>query len=207
MSFLSMCFCLCGCDSDYPHRFTHGEVTPNARIVIELPEPRTLAQLYPSYIEVASRAGFIHSKGLTGSRELEELLSESFGGSTGDLRWVEEPNTPSPAQRQVIFLSKFNTREEPARSKRVATSITFMFQRENSDSFTKGEWLEFYVFYDEILPDVFPHAEIRISETRHPAVFTDDEVLRQILEETDIEIPERYLTGNTLQQVWSEQNY
>ena len=59
--------------------------------------------------------------------------------------------------------------------------------------FTKEEWLEFYVFYDEILPDIFPDADIRISETRHPAVFTDYEVLLQIQEETDIEIPEKYL--------------
>lgn len=188
------CFYLSGCDlllEDYPHRFTHGQVVPDARISIELPEPRTIAQLYPSYIEAASRAGFPHTRGLTGHRPLEQMLSENR--VINELRLAEQPNIQSVFQRQLVFQSKFNPSEEPARAKQVATSLTFIFQRENVEGFTKEEWLDFFVFYEEILPDIFPDADIRISETRHPAVFTDYEVLLQIQEETDIEIPEKYL--------------
>ena len=183
---------LVGCDPSWSLRFAHGKVRPNARINIELPAPRTLAELYPKYIEVASRGGYPYTRSYPGVRSLEELLSEDFGGAISALRWAEYPDVQSSYQRQVIFLSGFSAREEPVRSKRTTSSITFMFQRENGESFTKEEWLEFFVFYEEILPDVFPKAEIQISKTRHPAVFTDDEVLRQIQQETDIEIPEKY---------------
>ena len=186
------CLCLVGCDPIYWPGFGSATPVPDARINIELPAPRTLAELYPKYIEVASRGGFPYTKRYPGVRSLEDLLSEDFRGSIGDLRWAEYPDVQSSYQRQVFFLSKFNTREETNRRKNVASSLIFVFQRENVGSFTKEEWLEFFVFYEEILPDVFPEAEIQISKTRHPAVFTDDEVLRQIQQETDIEIPEKY---------------
>ena len=191
---LAACIYLSGCDfllEDYPHRFTHGQVVPNARVSIELPEPRTIAQLYPSYIEAASRGGFPHTRGLTGPRSLEQMLYET--GVISALIFAEQPDVDSAFQRQLVFQSEFNTSEEPERAKRVATSLTFIFQRENVGSFTKEEWFEFFTFYEEILPDVFPDADIQIMEVRHPAVFTDYEVLLQIQEETDIEIPEKYL--------------
>lgn len=187
------CGGLFGCDlvDDYPHRFTHGQIVPNARVVIELPEPRTLAQLYPKYIEAASRGGFVHTKGLTGSRPLAKLLDGE--GVSSVLTWVERPNQTTFYQRQLTFKSEFNTRDEPVLAKRVAARIIFMFGRDNLGSFTKEEWLEFFVFYEDILPDVFPDADISIGKHRHPAAFTDKEILRQIHEETDIEIPEKYL--------------
>ena len=186
------CLCLVGCDPIYWPGFGSATPVPDARINIELPAPRTLAELYPKYIEVASRGGYPYTKSYPGVRPLEELLSEDFGGSISDLRWAEYPDIKSGDQRQIAFFSGLSAREEPVRSKRTTSSITFMFQRENVGSFTKEEWLEFFVFYEEILPDVFPKTEIQISETEHPAVFTDDEVLRQIQQETDIEIPEKY---------------
>ena len=190
---LCACIYLSGCDliRGDAHRYTHGQTIPNARISIELPEPRTIAQLYPSYIEAASRGGFPHSRGLTGPRPLEQMLSEN--GVISGVRFAEQPNIQSAFQRQLAFLSHFNAVDEPVKTKQVATSITFIFERDNLGSFTKEEWLEFYAFYDEILPDVFPDADIQIMEIRHPAVFTDYEILLQIQEETDIEIPEKYL--------------
>ena len=174
-----------------PLGYAHGQIVPNARILIELPEPRTIAQLYPSFIEAASRGGFPHTRGLTGPRPLEQLISEE--GIPTILPWVEVPEAKIENQRQLIIQSKFNAAEERDRSKMVAVALTFIFQRENVGSFTKEEWLEFFTFYEEILPDIFPDADIRIMEIRHPAVFTDYEVLLQIQEETDIEIPEKYL--------------
>ena len=191
--FFYACFCLSGCDliRGDAHRYTHGQTIPNARISIELPDARTIAQLYPSYIEAAPRGGFPHTRGLTGPRSLEQMLSEN--GVISAMVFVEHPNLDIAFQRQLVFQSHFNASEEPVPAKRVATSLTFIFQRENVGSFTKEEWLEFFTFYEEILPDVFPDADIQIMETRHPAVFTDYEVLLQIQEETDIEIPEKYL--------------
>ena len=43
---------------------------------------------------------------------------------------------------------------------------------------------------DEYLPQVFPEASIRVS--RHPAEFTDPDVIAEIAEELGVEVPERY---------------
>ena len=185
-----ICFCVQGCDPIGPIR---GHTVPDARITIELPEPRTLPQLHASFVEVALRGGYPHTTGLTGTRPFAEVASESFGGDQGMFWWVKNPNDSNPYQKEVTFFSNTSVKQGPDAYKRTSNSVEFMYRRARVGSFTKEEWLEFYVFYEEILPEVFREATISIQKNGHPASFTDREILLQIQAETDMEVPEKYL--------------
>jgi hypothetical protein len=177
-------------------KFAHGELHSEARLDLELDSPQSLAQLLPLLSEAAISGGFLHSKGREGIYSLEELYSESFSGSVSALLWVKTPNSKS-VEEGVMFLLDLKMdgefdRELYARTGKAST-FTFVFEKGSTDSFTKEDWVTYFKYKDEILPRVFPNAKISVTKRRHPAVFTDDDILRQIQRETDFEIPEKYL--------------
>lgn len=195
---IATCLFLASCDlSNWPHRFSHGQVVPNAGIAIELPKPEILPNLYPRLVEVGAQGGYLHATGPRrsgGSFPLEEILSENYNGNWGYFRLFQDFERPD--FRMISFTTEYNYPEVTDRSLMSASSVLFSYQRKGLGSFTKAEWIEFYRFYNEVLPRLFPEAEISIVPERHPAIFTDYEILLQIQDETDISIPipAKYLT-------------
>ena len=175
-----------GCDNN-PRKYSHGQTIPDARVKIQFDEPMLYDNLFPRYVEAARLGGFPHSKGQSGSYTLDDLNSEEFNVVRNFLIWVRIENSKETYQDAVVFNIYYE--------ERLVTTKYFEFILEKGEnvSFTKDDWLLFFKYFDEILPELFPEAELSIHEHRHPAVFTDHETLLQIQAETDIEIPEKYL--------------
>lgn len=188
---LFCCLCLVGCDVKHWPGFGPAKPVPHARVLIELPEPQLFAELYPSFVEVASRGGFTHSFGRTGSYTIDELLSK---GPASSIRWTEEPNQSTVFVRRLSFNIQYKNREERDFAKKMTDSFHFVFGKASTEPFTKEEWQEFFWFYRDVLPRVFQDEEISLSISRHPAIFTDNALLLDIHATTDFEIPDRYLT-------------
>lgn len=174
-----------------PLKFAHGELQSETRLVIRLLEPKTLAQMYPRFVEAAELGGFLHTRGRLGSCTLEQRYSKPRDCKGSD--WVETANNSAMNQRAVSFLFNFKFEGEFDVDKAIGVSTDFVLRKGSTESFTKEDWILFFDYKDNILPKVFPEADISIHKTRHPAVFTDDKILRQIQRETDFEIPEKYL--------------
>jgi len=192
----AVCVFVCSCDWYHPMNFVRGELHSAARIDIVLDTQQKLEQLLPRYIEVANAGGYPYSPRKHRSVTLEELYSESFGGSIAALYWQKKPNAKVTGE-SLMFRGEF-TLEGPFDKQRfkreaLAEKVILVLQKGSPDSFTKEDWVTYFRFKDEILPRVFPNATISVTKRRHPAVFTDDDILRQIQRETDFEIPEKYL--------------
>lgn len=177
-----------------PLKFAHGELASEARLVIQLPEQTSLAEVYPRFVEAAASGGFVHTLGHSGSCSLEERYSRPVTCKGGD-NWVETEIEVEEWQshRGVMFLFDFEFEGEFDPGTAFGSSFTFVLEKNSTESLAIEDWVTFFNYKDDILPKVFPEADISIHEIRHPAVFTDDEILRQIQRETDFEIPERYL--------------
>lgn len=189
------CLCLIGCDVRKWPGFGEATPRPDARILIELPKELSITELYPRYVEAASQGGFAHFYGYTGAPSMEYLLSDSYNGYLSGVSWTEQPNQNTSFVRRIRFGMKYNNRNEPDVTKKVSSSVTFILYRDNTDKFTKEEWKLFFRFYREILPSVFQDEGVQISISRHPAKFTDKDLLLEIQANTDFEIPEKYLAA------------
>ena len=170
---------LTGCDENWAKRFDRGAPIPNARLLLELPEPQSIAQLFPRYQQAASLGGFPYKVGRPMTVEEVEASSSRF------FSWVAKEEYSDSINVYEHSVEFFTPRGEKS-----STHITFIFHNDSTDSFTKDEWLWFFQWRDEYLPQVFPEAIISII--RHPAVFTDLETIAEIEEELGIHVPEEY---------------
>ena len=168
--------CLMGCDENWAKRFDRGAPIPNARLMLELPEPQSISQLLPRYQKAASLGGFPFSWGSSYTGEQAE--AKMIRSHT----WTKTEGSTSVFEHRISFSTP--------RGEKSAKHITFIFRNDSTDSFTKDEWLWFFQWRDEYLPQVFPEAIISII--RHPAVFTDLETIAEIEEELGIHVPEEY---------------
>jgi hypothetical protein len=177
-----------------PLKFAHGEFASEARLVIQLSEQRSLAEMYPRFIEAAASGGFVHSRGRSGPCTLEARFSDPADCRDG-YNWVETEIDIEDWQdhRSVMFLFDFEFEAEFDASSAFGSSFTFVLAKNSTESLQLADWETYFDYQDNILPTLFPEADISVHETRHPAVFTDDDILRQIQRETDFEIPEKYL--------------
>ena len=171
--------CLMGCDENWAKRFDRGAPIPNARLLLELPEPQSIAQLFPRYQQAASLGGFPYKVGRPMTVEEVEASSSRF------FSWVAKEEYSDSINVYEHSVEFFTPRGEKS-----SKYITFIFRNDSTDSFTKDEWLWFFQWRDEYLPQVFPEAIISII--RHPAVFTDLETIAEIEEELGIHVPEEY---------------
>ena len=179
-----------------PLKLAHGEIASNARLVIQLPEKTSLAKVHPRFVKAAQLGGFLFTYGTTGVCTSEELSVNREGCiPKASNTWYEgDIDIESWGKyRSVFFLIDTNYDGKFDPTKAISSTITFVLAKNNTDSFTKKDWETFFNYKDNILPKLFPDAVISIHKTRHPAVFTDDEILRQIQRETDFQIPEKYL--------------
>ena len=167
---------LTGCDENWAKRFDRGAPIPNARLMLELREPQSIAQLFPRYQQAASLGGFPFSWGSSYTGEQAE--ANMIRSHT----WTKTEGSTSVFEHRISFSTP--------RGEKSAKHITFIFRNDSTDSFTKDEWLWFFQWRDEYLPQVFPEAIISII--RHPAVFTDLETITEIEEELGIHVPEEY---------------
>ncbi len=192
---LIYCLFLIGCDAKNWPGFCCATPVPDSRILIELSSPMTYEELYPFFVKAASEGGFNHFFGRTGVPSIEQLFSEYREGSLylTSVRWTEQPNHKAVFVPTLVFSLNSNSREEPDQTKRVASSVILMLQKDSTESITEAEWDLFFRYYREILPKVFEDKIVRSSITRHPAIFTDSKLLLEIHELTDYEIPGRYL--------------
>jgi len=173
--------------------FSHGELASEARLVIQLPELQSLVQIHPRFVEAAQLGGFVHTFKSPKPCTSEELRSRTDCVVVASSTWFESEYDPTKTQRSLMFLFDYKFEGEFDPSTAFGSSFTLVLQTRSTDSLEIEDWETFFDYQDNILPTVFPEAEISVHERRHPAVFTDDDILRQIRRETDFEIPERYL--------------
>lgn len=175
------CSSLAGCDENWAKRFDRGATIPDARLELKLSEPQSVIELLPRYEKAANIGGFPYMWG--GAVTAEEVEASS----RRNFSWVKAEDSASVFQYRVTF---FTPRQEEQSTKK----ITFVFSNDSTDLFTKDEWLMFYQWKDEYLPEVFPGATISIS--RHPAVFTSHEDIMEFERDMGIEVPEEYRSSS-----------
>lgn len=176
-----------------PLKFAHGELASEARLVVRLPEQQSLVQIHPRFAEAARLGGFVHTYEDPKSCTSEELRSRTDCIVVASSTWFESEYDPTKPQRSLMFLFDYELEGKLDASKAFGSSFTLVLQTRSTDSLEIEDWETYFDYRDNILPAVFPEAAISVHETRHPAVFTDDDILRRIQRETDFEIPERYL--------------
>jgi len=141
-SWSAVCVFVCSCDWYHPMNFVRGELHSEARIDIVLDTQQKLEQLLPRYIEVANAGGYPYSPRKHRSVTLEELYSESFGGSIAALYWQKKPNAKVTGE-SLMFRGEF-TLEGPFDKQRfkreaLAEKVILVLQKGSPDSFTKEE--------------------------------------------------------------------
>ena len=176
-----------------PLKFSHGELASEARLVIQLPEQQSLIQLHPRFVEAAQLGRFVHTYESPGTCTSEELRSKTDCVVVASSTWFESEYDPMKTQRSLMFLFDYEFEGEFDASTAFGSSFTLVLRKGSTESLEIEDWETYFDYQDNILPAVFPGADISVHETRHPAVFTDDDILRQIQRERDFEIPERYL--------------
>ena len=152
-----------------------GAPIPDARIEIVLPEPLSRRELYPLYLSAAKLEGFSFLEGGDISPEqLKALNKRSYR--------FYRTSSDSIYQHSVVFSSP--------RGEKESSLVTFVFANDSTKLFTKKDWLAFYKWKEEYLPQVFSGSSMRVSI--HPAIFTAREDVQKFSIETGIAIPEKY---------------
>lgn len=180
----AMTLTMCGCmDPDWAKKLDTGTLQPNMRFELAIDSDLDPQKLHPRLLSLANEEDYLEYVGQPIQKQFARWKESE---PVWTFSWRDKSRT-KPIDR-IAFLFNASNRDD---------GITVILFNDGMQDFDLADWLVYKDWHTRVLPEAFPNARIRESETRHPAMFTSPDQIENFARHADMSIPEKYRRPKT----------